>query len=89
MEVQSFGIEGFAAFALGCEAGFEDAVGDTCLYVAADIHDVQREQLAGDSGEGHVEVDFHLLASAFVDDEFGVDRDSAIVGPFSPDEVED
>ena len=41
---------------------FGDTVLHTCLLLAGDIHDVQRQEFAWDAWEGDIEMDFHLFA---------------------------
>ncbi|KAI7165215.1 DUF1692-domain-containing protein [Hortaea werneckii] len=88
-QLEGFAFDFPAAFAFAPQPDLVHAVHDAGLDFAAHVHDVEGEQFAGDAREGDVHVDLHLLASALVDDEFGVDGNSAVVGPFAPDEVED
>lgn len=62
MEVERGGGDG-----LGCRVGRQpgegDAVSDRGLLLAGDVHNIEGEELAGDVGEGDVEVDGELLES--------------------------
>lgn len=62
---------------------------DAGLDLSRDVHDVEREQLAGYAREGHVHVDFHFLAAALVDHELRVDDNAPVVGPLAPCQPKD
>jgi hypothetical protein len=59
-------------------------VHDTGLNLARDVHNIEREQLAGHARERNVHVDLHLLAATFVDHELRVDDDPPVVCPLAP-----
>lgn len=51
-----------AALLLRLESDLAHALHDAVLLFAGYVHNVECEQLTGDLGEGHVEVDLHALA---------------------------
>ena len=83
-QLQGFALDGAAALALRPQAHLVDTVHDAGLDLARDVHDIEREQLAGHARERDVHVDLHLLAAALVDHEFRVDDDAPVVGPLAP-----
>ena len=67
VQVQRCDLDGETALGAGGELDFGEAVFHACLLLAGDVHYVEGEELAGDAGEGDVEMDFHSFA-------WGVDR---------------
>lgn len=88
LQAQLLGVNGESALALWAQARLAHAMLHAVLLLARDVHDVERQQLAGDARERDVEMDLHALASALVDNQLRVYHDPAVVGPFSPGEEE-
>ena len=89
VQLAILGLDLSATFALRPQSHFLDPRDQPTLHFSAHVHDVEGEQLARDAREGDVHVDLHLLAAAFVYEQFGLHTDAAVVAPFAPCEEED
>ena len=62
MQIHSGNIDDTASFRDGLKADLIDAVFDTVLLLAGDIHHIESKELAWHFGKGHIEMDLHSLA---------------------------
>jgi len=84
VDSHSHRINDSAALVLRLKAKLLDTGQNSVLLLARNVHDVEREQLAGDLGERDIHVNFHALSSALVHNELWVDDNSPVVTPFAP-----